>query len=261
MGEAGFASEHDHEGGALGRVHPVRRACHGGIAGQRAVSAGPGARSISFAVRRAQDAGADRVYTEDRQTTAELSSMKSQHSFCFRQHRSRSHVRAHLHRIQVSRQQPMRSSSMNRARRLSMVAHCLMSSAGCQSSSFPELPDAVAEMLEPAWMHDSRRPTRHTDRRMWSMQASTVPARLDWAVLCSTHGNVELLVFFARAPDKPSHWPQLRSCNGCNGTIPPAFLALTGASIRLHRSRFVRRRQAWNTIRRCSTTTPWRIRC
>ncbi len=26
---------------------------------------------------------------------------------------------------------------------------------------------------------------------------------LDWAVLCSTHGNVELLVFFARTPDKP----------------------------------------------------------
>ena len=30
MGEAGFASEHDHEGGAMGGVHPVRRAVTAG---------------------------------------------------------------------------------------------------------------------------------------------------------------------------------------------------------------------------------------
>ena len=60
------------EGGALGCVHPGRRAGDGGIAGERAVPAGSGARGVSFAVRRAQDAGADRVYAEDRQAAAEL---------------------------------------------------------------------------------------------------------------------------------------------------------------------------------------------
>ena len=72
MGEAGYASEHDQKVArwiayilAGGRVTA-------GIAGQRAVSARPGARGFSLSLRRAQDAGADRVYVEDRQAAAEL---------------------------------------------------------------------------------------------------------------------------------------------------------------------------------------------
>jgi 3-hydroxyacyl-CoA dehydrogenase len=43
MREAGYASEHDENGGAVGGVYPVWREGDGGIAGERAIFAGPGA--------------------------------------------------------------------------------------------------------------------------------------------------------------------------------------------------------------------------
>ncbi len=72
MGEAGYASEHDQKVARWAAYILCGGRVTAGTAGERAVSAGPGARGVSFAVRRAQDAGAHRIYTEDRQAAAQL---------------------------------------------------------------------------------------------------------------------------------------------------------------------------------------------
>ena len=72
MGEAGYASEHDQKVArwaayilAGGRVTP-------GVTRQRTVHPRPRARGISLPLRRAQDAGAHRVHSQNRQAVAQL---------------------------------------------------------------------------------------------------------------------------------------------------------------------------------------------
>ena len=70
------------------------------------------------------------------------------------------------------------------------------------ASSFPDLPDAVADALE---QRGCKIPQTFQARRPENVIKASFerPGSSDWAVLCSTHGKVELLVFFARAPNKP----------------------------------------------------------
>jgi hypothetical protein len=68
--------------------------------------------------------------------------------------------------------------------------------------SFPDLPDTVAGVLiERGCMipqtYGARRPENVVHASLERAGSS------DWAVLCAVHGNVDLLVFFARSPDKP----------------------------------------------------------
>lgn len=70
------------------------------------------------------------------------------------------------------------------------------------ASSFPELPDAVANVLDQRGCmipqtYQAHRPENVIHASFEHSGSS------DWAVLCSAHGNVELLVFFARTPTKP----------------------------------------------------------
>lgn len=69
-------------------------------------------------------------------------------------------------------------------------------------SSFPDLPDAIAGVLD---LRGCMIPQTYQARRPENVIHASFdhPGSSDWAVLCSTHGNVELLVFFARTPDKP----------------------------------------------------------
>jgi hypothetical protein len=69
--------------------------------------------------------------------------------------------------------------------------------------SFPDLPDAIAGiLLERGCLipqtYEARRP-ENVIRASLERAGSS-----DWAVLCSEHGKVDLLVFFARAPEKPA---------------------------------------------------------
>ena len=129
------------------------------------------------------------------------------------------------------------------------------------ASSFPDLPDAVAEMLDQRGCMIPQTYQAHRPENVVHASFER-PGSSDWAVLCATHGNVELLVFFARTPGKAdAHWLPLRNWSGCSGTVHPVCWASTGALIPLRRSRFARRRQAWSTIPRCSTTTRWRTPC
>ncbi len=64
------------------------------------------------------------------------------------------------------------------------------------------MPDAVAEMLDQRGCMIPQTFQAHRPENV--IHASfDHPGSSDWAVLCSTHGNVELLVFFARTPGKP----------------------------------------------------------
>lgn len=70
------------------------------------------------------------------------------------------------------------------------------------ASSFPDLPEAIADVLE---QRGCMIPQTFQARRPENVINASFerPGSSDWAVLCSTHGNVELLVFFARTPNKP----------------------------------------------------------
>jgi hypothetical protein len=70
------------------------------------------------------------------------------------------------------------------------------------ASSFPDLPDAVAEVLDQRGCMIPQTFQAHRPENVINASFDH-PGSSDWAVLCSTHGNVDLLVFFARAPKKP----------------------------------------------------------
>jgi hypothetical protein len=70
------------------------------------------------------------------------------------------------------------------------------------ASSFPDLPDAIAEAVDKRGCMIPQTFQAHRPENV--IHASLERAgSSDWAVLCSSHGNVELLVFFARTPNKP----------------------------------------------------------
>jgi len=68
--------------------------------------------------------------------------------------------------------------------------------------SFPDLPDAVAGVL---MQRGCLVPQTYEARRPENVIRASFerPGSSDWAVLCSEHGKVDLLVFFARAFEKP----------------------------------------------------------
>ncbi|MGA8088581.1 MAG: hypothetical protein WCA10_14830 [Terracidiphilus sp.] len=70
------------------------------------------------------------------------------------------------------------------------------------ASSFPDLPDAIAEALDKRGCMIPQTFQAHRPENVINASLER-PGSSDWAVLCSTHGNVELLVFFARTPNKP----------------------------------------------------------
>lgn len=68
--------------------------------------------------------------------------------------------------------------------------------------SFPNLPDMIAGVLTQRGClipqtYEARRPENVVRASLERTGSS------DWAVLCSEHGKVDLLVFFARSPEKP----------------------------------------------------------
>ncbi|HMG84696.1 MAG TPA: hypothetical protein VK574_03075 [Terracidiphilus sp.] len=70
------------------------------------------------------------------------------------------------------------------------------------ASSFPDLPDAIADVLEKRGCMIPQTFQAHRPENVINASLER-PGSSDWAVLCSTHGNVDLLVFFARIPNKP----------------------------------------------------------
>jgi hypothetical protein len=70
------------------------------------------------------------------------------------------------------------------------------------ASSFPDLPDTVAEVLDERGCMIPQTFQAHRPENVINASFDH-PGSSDWAVLCSTHGNVDLLVFFARMPRKP----------------------------------------------------------
>jgi hypothetical protein len=70
------------------------------------------------------------------------------------------------------------------------------------ASSFPDLPDAVAEVLDQRGCMIPQTFQAHRPENVINASLDHAGSS-DWAVLCSTHGNVDLLVFFARTPRKP----------------------------------------------------------
>ena len=70
------------------------------------------------------------------------------------------------------------------------------------ASSFPDLPEAIAEVLEQRGCMIPQTFQAHRPENVINASLDR-PGSSDWAVLCSAHGNVELLVFFARAASKP----------------------------------------------------------
>src|ERR1035437_11192042 len=70
-------------------------------------------------------------------------------------------------------------------------------------SSFPDLPDEVAELLNRRaclipQTYEARQPENVVHASLERAGSS------DWAVLCSTRGTVSLLVFFGSTPDSPT---------------------------------------------------------
>jgi hypothetical protein len=70
------------------------------------------------------------------------------------------------------------------------------------ASSFPDLPDAIADLLDQRGCMIPQTYQAHRPENVINASFER-PGSSDWAVLCSAHGNVELLVFFARMPGKP----------------------------------------------------------
>ena len=71
------------------------------------------------------------------------------------------------------------------------------------ASSFPDLPNAIADVLEQRGCMIPQTFQAHRPENVINASLEH-PGSSDWAVLCSTHGKVELLVFFAHSPDKPT---------------------------------------------------------
>ena len=68
--------------------------------------------------------------------------------------------------------------------------------------SFPELPETVAEILSQRGCLIPQTYQAHHPENV--IQGSLErPGSSDWAVLCSAHGEVDLLVFFGRSQSKP----------------------------------------------------------
>jgi hypothetical protein len=70
------------------------------------------------------------------------------------------------------------------------------------ASSFPDLPNAIADVLDRRGCMIPQTFQAHRPENVVNASFQH-PGSSDWAVLCSTHGNVDLLVFFAGAPGKP----------------------------------------------------------
>jgi hypothetical protein len=70
------------------------------------------------------------------------------------------------------------------------------------ASSFPDLPDSVVEFLDQRGCMIPQTFQAHRPENVVNASFDH-PGSSDWAVLCSTHGTVELMVFFARTPGKP----------------------------------------------------------
>ena len=70
------------------------------------------------------------------------------------------------------------------------------------ASSFPDLPDAIAEVLDQRGCMIPQTYQAHRPENVINASFER-PGSSDWAVLCSANGNVDLLVFFARTPGKP----------------------------------------------------------
>ena len=68
-------------------------------------------------------------------------------------------------------------------------------------TSFPDLPDAVAKDLDQRECLIPQTYQAHHPENVIHASFDR-PGSSDWAILCSTHGSVELLVFFARTPGK-----------------------------------------------------------
>lgn len=68
-------------------------------------------------------------------------------------------------------------------------------------NSFPDLPDAVAETLTQRGCLIPQTYQAHRPENVIHASFDRAGSS-DWAALCSTHGSVELLVFFARKPGK-----------------------------------------------------------
>lgn len=67
--------------------------------------------------------------------------------------------------------------------------------------SFPDLPDAVAQALTERGCLIPQTYSAHRPENVITASFDR-PGSSDWAVLCSVHGTVELLVFFGRNPGK-----------------------------------------------------------
>lgn len=68
--------------------------------------------------------------------------------------------------------------------------------------SFPDLPDLVAAVLQQRGCLIPQTWQAHRPENVIEASFERTGSS-DWAVLCSAHGNVDLLVFFARTPTKP----------------------------------------------------------
>ena len=68
--------------------------------------------------------------------------------------------------------------------------------------SFPNLPDPVVEVLNQRGCLIPQTYQAHHPENVIHAGFER-PGASDWAVLCSVHGRVDLLVFFARSPGKP----------------------------------------------------------
>jgi len=126
-------------------------------------------------------------------------------------------------------------------------------------SSFPALPAAIQSQLDLRGClipqtYEARRP-ENVVRASLERQGSS-----DWTVLCSAKGTVSLLVFFGGDPGHPFTLASAPETERLQSHDRSGVLGFNWG-IDPHRpSRCVRPRQAWNTDRRCLTTTPLPIR-
>ncbi|HEY2466977.1 MAG TPA: hypothetical protein VGI45_03920 [Terracidiphilus sp.] len=68
--------------------------------------------------------------------------------------------------------------------------------------SFPDLPDPIAGLLTQRGCLIPQTYQAHRPENVIHASLER-PGSSDWAVLCSEHGRVDLLVFLSRMPDKP----------------------------------------------------------
>ena len=129
------------------------------------------------------------------------------------------------------------------------------------ASSFPDLPDAIADVLDQRGCMIPQTYQAHRPENVIHASFER-PGSSDWAVLCSTHGNVDLLVFFARTPRQAD---VARIGAGTGAAAAPRFLRSAGLRLG-HRSSFAaaRPRGAGGVgapSRLCSTMTRSKTAC